>query len=266
VADAFGAPASRPTRQSTLYADREAAGFWHRVAAWLTDAFLTLAIGYGAGAAAATMMSDDQAAAVGVAAGVISWLLNVVVLVHVTGGRSVGKLLGGMRLVKDDGAPASAGTGFLRDVVLRLLYVSGLFFVLDSLWMLNDGSRTLRDKMAHTRVIREPSYRPTAILVSLSAVAALVAFGLAVEAGPESWRTDAPLTYTASDRAEFIAACAKNSRGRDDTPLCTCTYDWLSARLSYDQFQKLTFDGYGIPSVETNRMLDRAFTHCLRTL
>ena len=102
------------------------------------------------------------------------WLLNTVVLVAITDGKSLGKLVGDMRIVRGDGRPAGAGTGFLRDTVARLMYVVPLLFLVDYLWAAGDRRQALRDKIAGTHVLQGADYERRAWAVGLGAVVALV--------------------------------------------------------------------------------------------
>ena len=77
-------------------------------------------------------------------------------------GQTLGKQIVGIRVVRADGQPCTAGTGFLRDFVVRGLlfgtigfFLFGIPGLLDLLWPLWDkpGQQTLTDKIVSTYVV-----------------------------------------------------------------------------------------------------------------
>lgn len=260
--DAFGQPTSSWRTPSPSQADpqprttEEPAGWWARVAGWIVDGAATIAAGVGVGALAADSMTDDSAGGVAFAATLLFWLLNTTVLVGLTGGQSLGKLIGGMRLINEDGSRVGAGTGFRRDTLLRLPYVIGIFFVVDSLWPLSSDRRTLRDKFARTLVIREPSYGRRAAPRVFAAVLAVLAMGGAFNAAPASWTEE---DYSSADHDVWMEACGPNEITDGD---CECAWDRLTAKLSYSEFEPLLYDGVGVASKTARRALDEAYQFC----
>jgi len=96
------------------------ANWGYRVGGWVIDACLAIAAGFAVGTlVAAAGVGDDTAGSVAGVTILAVWLLNTTVLVGVTRGQSIGKLIAGMRIVRDNGRPARFGTGFLRDSVHR---------------------------------------------------------------------------------------------------------------------------------------------------
>ena len=67
----------------------------------------------------------------------------------------------GIRVIREDGLPVTAGTGFIRDVLMQDLvfgFIGSLIFyvpwLLDGLWPLwDDRNQALHDKVANTFVI-----------------------------------------------------------------------------------------------------------------
>ena len=72
-------------------------------------------------------------------------------------GQTLGKQAAGLRVVRDDGQPLTAGAVATREVLLKGLLGYGTFgigFVIDSLWPIGDRSkRALHDYPVHTHVI-----------------------------------------------------------------------------------------------------------------
>lgn len=259
--DPFGMP-KEPRRGRSRsggenYAGRESAGPNYRVGGWIVDAFATLAIGLGAGVLAAKSMTDDEALGVAFAVGFVAWILNTIVLVSLTHGQSIGKLVAGMRLVNEDGSPVGAWVGFVRDTLLRLLYLFGPFFLIDSLWVLSSENRTLRDKIVGTRVVREPAYARRVLPLLLAVVLSWGALAAAIDAAPESWGEDG---YNADDRTAWLDICGED----EATPrsACLCAYDYVRARVDYSQFERYMYRGYGSPSVRTKHTVNAAFDRC----
>ena len=171
-------PEGKPTfksRRFPEYDGRPLANGVRRLGAAIIDAASTLA-------AAALVAHIAERVGVGVDTSflllvgslALFWLLNTVVLVAATGGKSLGKLVGGMRIVRDDGRPATAWPGFLRDTIVRFMYVFPLMFLIDSLWIAGTKRQTLRDVIAGTHVVQDPNYGRRAWAVAAGAVAALV--------------------------------------------------------------------------------------------
>lgn len=261
--DAGGNPfgeAPKKLRERAL-SSTEPAGWWHRVAGWIIDASLAMAAGAGVAAwASSAGRGDDDAQALGAAAGFLAWLLNVVVLVTITRGQSLGKLVGGMRLVREDGGRVGAWLCFLRDVLLRLLYLIPLFFLLDSLWPLSSGGQTLRDKIANTRVLQAQGYGRRSAALVLAAVGAFFVMGLAISATPDRWGDDT-LDYGPQARRDYITACRRDMQFT--TSECACSYTYLRKRVPYSQFERLVYEDTPEPSARSNRIWERMLDRCL---
>jgi uncharacterized RDD family membrane protein YckC len=76
-------------------------------------------------------------------------------VLHGTTGRTLGKLLLGTAVRREDGAPVETGTAFVRVLAQGILIVIPLGFFVDSLWPLWDARRqSLHDKAARTVVVR----------------------------------------------------------------------------------------------------------------
>lgn len=81
-----------------------------------------------------------------------------IVLVH-RNGQTIGKKLLGIKVVRSDGSRATLGRIFwLRNVVNALPsaipYIGGLYFFIDSLFIVADNRQCLHDKIADTIVIQ----------------------------------------------------------------------------------------------------------------
>ncbi len=103
-----------------------------------------------------------------VGAGIVSGLVHPVLglaafaafiiwmLVLWSDGRSPGKLLLGLRVVKTSGEPAGFGTMFLRETIGK--FVSGLPLYLGYIWaLLDDNRQAWHDKIADTYVVNDRS-------------------------------------------------------------------------------------------------------------
>lgn len=242
--DPFGRPepqgppgfAPQPQAQPAAPATETDAGVGLRSAGWIIDFALVLAAGFGVGLLTIEAgASDDAGLGWAMLASILLWVLNTTVLVAVTGGRSIGKLIAGMRLVNDDGTPAGASIGFRRDTLLRFLYAVPVFFIVDAAFAFNDDRKTLRDRMLNTRVLKV-SPRPAAAWVT--AFAAVCVFGAVTSGAPESWGDS---SY--SDRSGFIEECLDFS-GAPTEQECGCYYDYALKRLGKDDFAKYV---YGSP-------------------
>ena len=102
-----------------------------------------------------------------------SWLLITTVFMGVFRGRTLGKLIGGLRVMREDGRPAGLGTSLLRDQFGRLLWGIPPFFVADAVWPLGPQRRALRDRMFNTVVLqRAGGVRSQALALAVIAVVA----------------------------------------------------------------------------------------------
>jgi uncharacterized RDD family membrane protein YckC len=134
-----GAPAYGPPMPAVLQG-RELSGWWLRVAATLLDGLFvifTLLIGF---------------------------FVNFFLMAREgeKNGMTIGKQVCGIRVIKEDGTPVTAGFAVLRDFVVEgLLFgtVGSFFFgiptLLDYLWPLwDEKNQCLHDKMVSTYVVR----------------------------------------------------------------------------------------------------------------
>jgi uncharacterized RDD family membrane protein YckC len=205
------------------------AGFGYRVAAFLFDAGLALVA---LTAALIAGLSGGAAALVGLAA----WVFVTSAASGVFDGQSLGKRLAGTRVVSAPGMPIGFGTSLLRDTIARLLYLVPFFFLVDSVFAAaSDDGRTLRDRMVGTYVVRETPSAGRAWAVALAAVALLAVW----VAGAESAGNGPGEGYTTADREAFMAGC----RGEGSTGMrCSCLYEFMSARLTHDEFSGVDSD------------------------
>jgi uncharacterized RDD family membrane protein YckC len=97
--------------------------------------------------------------AIGIAA--VSALLYYPVLMRATNGRTLGKLVTGIRAVRTDHQPMSFARAAWREVVVKTMVLAGvpyagvLLELVDGLWPLWDPEhRAIHDMLAGTRVVR----------------------------------------------------------------------------------------------------------------
>jgi uncharacterized RDD family membrane protein YckC len=213
----------------------EDGSWWRRAGAFLVDAGTAIGLGLGIGAllASATDLSDDDATTAAGLFIIVGWVLVTTGVSAPTGGQTLGKLAGGMRVVRDDGRSVGFASSFLRDVVCRLLYLVPLFFVVDSLFAAGERKKTLRDRMVGTRVLRTPAYPRRGAIVAVAAVAAI---GL--------WIATAAVFPTRDDqgftRSEFVSGCSKEP-GSAQARVCGCIYDRLLRRFGRRRMDDLEF-------------------------
>jgi uncharacterized RDD family membrane protein YckC len=147
-----------------------------RFAAYLIDGImqsvLALGVAVGIGFAVYNAVSGSDAENAGWAAGVIAYIVLALVWFVLyppltmrrqgeRNGQTWGKQWLGIRVIREDGQPVTAGTGFIRDVLMQDLVFgfigSFVFYVpwlLDGLWPLwDDRNQALHDKVASTFVI-----------------------------------------------------------------------------------------------------------------
>jgi uncharacterized RDD family membrane protein YckC len=154
----------------------ELAGWGSRFAAYLIDVILWLVIGVAVAAAAGFAVyglvggedADSAGAATAVIGYLLVWLFSFVFYEPLTmrregarNGQTWAKQWLGIRVVREDGHPVTAGTAFLRDVLMQNFVIGllgGFVYIppiLNGLWPLWDArNQTWHDKVAHTVVIR----------------------------------------------------------------------------------------------------------------
>lgn len=142
------------------------AGFWRRWVAFGVDgvfaSFVTIIIRVALGVSPFDTVISPQSVFHYLGARTLvpylGALLSIAGIWALTNGRSPGKWLMGIRIVRADGKRLSMGTALLRYVAYAL---SGFFFSLGYLWMLWDANRqTWHDKVAKTYVVLDPVRNP----------------------------------------------------------------------------------------------------------
>ncbi|MGG5210987.1 RDD family protein [Chryseobacterium sp. MIQD13] len=81
--------------------------------------------------------------------GIISYILFTFFIEAVTGGRSLGKLITGTRVIMTDGQKPSVGDYFLRNIIRGIILVDQLSFL---------GENGFHDNWSNTRVINIKDY------------------------------------------------------------------------------------------------------------
>jgi hypothetical protein len=190
-----------------------------------------LADGLGAG--------DELIAVLVVLGFMLTWLAVTAGITELSGGATLGKLAGGMRVARlDDGRPLTGDGSVVRDTLTRLLYVVPFFWLVDSAMASGEGRRGLRDRMTGTVVLRTGRYAARAGVVSLAATIGVAgtfaAAALVIRDDLRDHAGDGPLPgYTLADRNAFLFDCTRQLGPRR----CTCIYDRISSRLPYDRYQ-----------------------------
>lgn len=118
---------------------------------------------------------------------IIAWLLATIFYAPLTmarmgwaNGQTFGEQLLGIRVVKEDGSPMTAGTAFKREFVGRILLSNvtlGLYGLMDVLWfLLDDHKQALHDKVGGTYVFSaEADLHQAAVLAGLRSTVAAMA-------------------------------------------------------------------------------------------
>jgi len=152
------------------------AGWWSRVGAQLIDGII---IGVGAlvlflpigAAAGAGFAADSDAGLAAAILGLVLWVLCVtlVALLYAptmmarTNGKTLGRMVTNIRVVRTSGEPITFGFAMLREVVVKSLlfgiagsFTFGLAPVVDVLWPLwDEENRALHDFIVSTRVVKD---------------------------------------------------------------------------------------------------------------
>ena len=143
-------------------------GWWRRAGAAIVDGLIVgsiaVAIGlaFGLASDAGTSTAAEQAA--GTAATLILLAVNAVyasLLMWRTNGRTIGRMVTGIRVVRANGERMTLGVAFTREVLVKSLlvgflsrYTLGLASLVDVLWPLWDReNRALHDFPVDTRTI-----------------------------------------------------------------------------------------------------------------
>jgi len=125
-------------------------GVWRRVAIDLVDVFVAIAISLAATIVLSLIISDDDRL---VLATFVAWVavwFAYFVLLKRSSFRTLGYILGRARIVNLQGTTPSIASLFLR---LLFAVLGPLNFLFDLFWIPSDR-QALRDKFAHTYVIR----------------------------------------------------------------------------------------------------------------
>jgi uncharacterized RDD family membrane protein YckC len=173
----------QPTGESTPV--WELSGWWPRVGALIIDGIIVsipiIIIGIVVGIAVFSGGTDANNAdsiesfATGIQLGVLAIGFVVSTLYYCammpsTNGQTVGKMALGIRVVREDGTPITAGFAFLRQIlVINVLFswlgtfLLSLPILLDYLWPLWDnGNQALHDKIVKSRVVKAAPVSTTA--------------------------------------------------------------------------------------------------------
>jgi uncharacterized RDD family membrane protein YckC len=152
------------------------ASWWSRVGAQLIDGII---IGVGAlilflpiGAALGLGFASDSDASIGAAiVGLLFWVLCVTVIAVLyapvlmarTNGKTLGRMVMNIRVVRAKGEPITFGFAMLREVAVKAIgfglagsFTFGIANLLDYLWPLwDEENRCLHDFIVDTRVVRD---------------------------------------------------------------------------------------------------------------
>ena len=228
---------------------RPVAGFGYRVAAFLFDAGLVLAFLTGA-------ILVDAGGTAEVLVAILGWVFVTSVASAVFDGQTLGKRLTGTRVLTAGGVPAGFGTSLLRDSLARLLYLVPFFFLVDSIFAAADPyGQTLRDKMAGTYVVRETRSpgRATAVAFAAAALLAIWVGGTSMAGGEPGEG------YSSYDHAGFLEGCREEG---SSAKRCECLYEYISSRLSHDEFTGVGSDDPDKWPARVRRVTDDAAVAC----
>lgn len=152
------------------------AGWWSRVGAQLIDGIIISAVALvlflPLGAAFGVGFADDSDATVWAAvAGLILWVVcvSIIALLYAptmmarTNGKTLGRMVTNIRVVRTSGEQITFGFAMLREVVVKSLvfgiagsFTAGLAPLLDVLWPLwDEENRCLHDFIVNTRVVKD---------------------------------------------------------------------------------------------------------------
>jgi uncharacterized RDD family membrane protein YckC len=147
------------------------ASWGRRALAWLVDwlvvAILAFLLGFAIALVARSGQSGDR---IGDLAGTVAaiaflplYLVYATAMLATTNGRTIGKALCRLRVVREHGAPMTWGRAAMREIIMRGLVITvigtitlGIAGILDVLWPLWDKqNRALHDHGADTWVVRD---------------------------------------------------------------------------------------------------------------
>jgi uncharacterized RDD family membrane protein YckC len=152
------------------------AGWWSRVGAQIVDGILisvvALVLFLPLGAAFGVGFADDSDATVWAAvAGLLLWVLcvGIIALLYApammarTNGKTLGRMVTNIRVVRTSGEPITFGFAMLREVVVKTIgfgiagaFTGGIANLVDVLWPLwDEENRALHDFVVNTRVVKD---------------------------------------------------------------------------------------------------------------
>lgn len=137
-------------------------------------------------------------------------------------GQTLGMRVAGIQVVRENGAPMSAGYAFVRYVLCGAIYLFPLVSVAEWLTPLGNERRSLRDRIAKTYVIKLEPYRSRRWALTAASLTAILIYGASVTLGQEA--------VERQDRTLFISGCVED--GDASTAECDCRYDELTASLT----------------------------------
>ena len=143
-----------PVESGVLMQERQFAGWWRRVLATLIDQvswFVGMLLAAGVQLAGAPQFIYSPLAALGI----VWFFVAVPGTMKLTNGRTPGKWVLRIRVVRTSGAPTGFWWSFLREWPVK--GVLSLIPLLDVLWPLWDKEkRALHDMVVNSRVVRSP--------------------------------------------------------------------------------------------------------------
>jgi uncharacterized RDD family membrane protein YckC len=171
-----GGPRPAATTDAGLPGRPVLSGWWRRVGAAVVDGLII-----SAGAALLLVaitapfsigfFASDEVGVVAIIVGAMLALLCVAVIALLyapalmarTNGKTLGRMVTGIRVVRADGRPMTFGFAMLREVAVKTLLVGvassltgGIAYLLDVLWPLwDEENRALHDFVVNTRVLRD---------------------------------------------------------------------------------------------------------------
>ena len=243
-----GIPGYVPASAPPAAAGMPRASWGYRAGATLVDISIALVPGFLAG----YVLTDESSYASPVI--LIVWILNVIVLASLNGGRPIGKLVAGTRIVRENSGGYGLGTALLRDFLCRLLFFVPLFFLVDSLMPLGERRQSVRDRMVGTIVVQEPEYRARRWPLVLAALLAAAALGATLVAAG-TFDGD----YDDNDREAFVDGCTGEGGSRSE---CECAWDEISSELSYDEYFVADRQDPEDWDPEVAQVIDGAFARC----
>jgi uncharacterized RDD family membrane protein YckC len=172
-----GGPVSPAFGEHTALGGRYVLASWlSRVGAQLIDGIIigavALVLFLPLGAAFGVGFADDSDATVWAAvAGLLLWTLCVAIIALLyapifmarTNGKTLGRMVTGIRVVRTSGEPITFGFAMLREVLIKTVifgiagsFTAGIAPLLDVLWPLwDEENRALHDFIVNTRVVKD---------------------------------------------------------------------------------------------------------------